>query len=172
MLLASSGQTPGMLLKILQGTRQPLTTKHYPAPKVKGAEWREPASLTPGTDTPNRHASHWLRFLEEASAEPKCKPRSPSQSLLEAFQLSWNAVRPSAIPPSPLSWGGPPSPSSWTLTPRKVTPAKAAVQANGKNCVRGQGWNTVPWTEVWPGGRPWLSEVASARQARARESGR
>lgn len=157
-----------MLLKILQSTGQPLTTKRYPAPKVKGAESREPASLPPSANTPNCHASHWLHFLEEASAEPKCKPRSPGQSLLEAFQLSWNAVRPSTIPTIPCSW----SPSSQTLTPRKVTPAKVAAQANGKNRVWGQGWNAVPWTEVWSGEHPWQSEVASARQARARELGR
>lgn len=119
-----------MLPKILQGTEQPLTTKRYPTPRVKGAESREPASLTPGANTPNCHASHWLHFLEEVSAEPKCKPRSPGQSLLEAFQLSWNAVRPSTIPTIPLSWGEPPSPSSQTLTLRKVTPAKVAAQAN------------------------------------------
>ena len=42
MLLASSGQRPGVRLSVPQDTRQPLATKNYPAQHAKGAEAKKP----------------------------------------------------------------------------------------------------------------------------------
>lgn len=42
MLLASSGQRPGVPLSVLQDTRQPLATKNYPAQHAGGAEAKKP----------------------------------------------------------------------------------------------------------------------------------
>ena len=72
MLLASSGRRPGILLKILQGTGQPLTTKNYVTPNVSSVKVEKPK-------IPSRQTCSQEDSLLAPPASPQEFPRSSAQ---------------------------------------------------------------------------------------------